>query len=96
LDPALLAPELRVRNWRPGDRYWPAQTKSPRKVKELLQGLHLGSGKPGWPVVESDGEIVWIPGFAPAARFRARGEKGSAVVIEEVTVGNSSDHGPQD
>jgi len=30
---------LRVRNWRAGDRYWPAHTKSPKKIKELLQVL---------------------------------------------------------
>ena len=90
LDPALLAPELRVRNWRPGDRYWPAHTKSPRKVKELLQERRLGAAKGLWPVVESGGEIVWIPGFAPAARFRVRTETATAVQIEEVAVGASA------
>lgn len=90
LDPALLAPELRVRNWRPGDRYWPAHTKAPRKVKELLQERRLGAAKALWPVVESGGEIVWIPGFAPQARFRVRPETATAVRIEEVTVGTSA------
>jgi hypothetical protein len=37
LDPALLQQELTVRNWRAGDRYWPAHSKAPRKIKELLQ-----------------------------------------------------------
>ena len=33
----LLPRQLIVRNWRPGDRFWPAHTKAPKKVKELLQ-----------------------------------------------------------
>lgn len=88
LDPAQLAPSLRIRNWRPGDRYWPAHTKSPRKVKELLQEHHIVQPrKAAWPVVESEGQIVWIPGFAPAANFLARSDTGPVVVIEEVSLG---------
>src|SRR5215469_12785442 len=37
LDPALVSKQITVRNWRPGDRFWPAHTRSPKKVKELLQ-----------------------------------------------------------
>ncbi|HJX84173.1 MAG TPA: tRNA lysidine(34) synthetase TilS, partial [Candidatus Angelobacter sp.] len=37
LDRTRLAPELTVRNWRAGDKFFPAHTKSPKKVKELLQ-----------------------------------------------------------
>ena len=37
LDPDTLPSRLAVRNWRPGDRFWPAHTKSPKKIKELLQ-----------------------------------------------------------
>ena len=96
LDPALLAPELRVRNWRPGDRYWPAHTKSPRKVKELLQERRLGPAKALWPVVESGGELVWIPGFAPAARFRVQADTAAAVRIEEVGTFAAAQNGPQD
>jgi tRNA(Ile)-lysidine synthase len=73
LDPALLAGELIVRNWCPGDRFWPAHSKAPKKVKELLQAKHLGGPqKKRWPVVVSEGEIVWLPGFACPAQFQAR------------------------
>ena len=41
LNSALLSKELRVRNWRPGDRFWPAHTKSAKKIKELLQEHHV-------------------------------------------------------
>ena len=53
----LLAPEyasrgLIVRNWRAGDRFWPAHTKAPKKIKELLQDRHItGDEKKRWPVV---------------------------------------------
>ncbi len=60
---------LRIRNWRPGDRYWPAHTREPKKVKELLQARHVpAAARAHWPVVvgEVDGmeHIVWVPGFA--------------------------------
>jgi tRNA(Ile)-lysidine synthase len=63
------AGNLRVRNWRPGDRYWPGHTREPKKVKELLQARHVpAQARAHWPVVvgESGGDeqIVWVPGFA--------------------------------
>jgi tRNA(Ile)-lysidine synthase len=48
------ARDLRVRNWRPGDRYWPAHTAAPKKLKELLQARHIPrEHKVRWPVVVS-------------------------------------------
>jgi tRNA(Ile)-lysidine synthase len=86
LNSALLGPEVTVRNWRAGDRYFPAHTQSPRKVKELLQPGRLG--KPVseverrlWPVVESGGRIVWIRGFPVPGEFAYH--EGTAVLIEE-------------
>jgi tRNA(Ile)-lysidine synthase len=90
MDPGLLAPRLRVRNWRPGDRYWPAHTKSPAKVKELLQERRIAQpAKSLWPVVVSGAEIVWVPGFPIPARFCLRGGAAAAAVLleEEVVVG---------
>ncbi len=44
--------ELRVRNWRAGDRYRPAHTAAPKKLKELLQARHIPRAhKALWPVV---------------------------------------------
>src|SRR5438046_539104 len=37
LDSGVAADELTIRNWHAGDRFWPAHTKGPKKVKELLQ-----------------------------------------------------------
>jgi tRNA(Ile)-lysidine synthase len=66
LDPAEVGERLTIRNWRPGDRYWPAHTAREKKVKELLADLHAtGAKKKLWPVaVDSQGRIVWMRGFA--------------------------------
>jgi tRNA(Ile)-lysidine synthase len=73
LDGQLLCGTLRVRNWRPGDRFWPAHTKAPKKMKELLQELKVKEPERGlWPVIVCGNEIVWVRGFAVPAQFRAR------------------------
>ncbi len=89
LDRTRLAPELTVRNWRAGDKFFPAHTKSPKKVKELLQAGRLGreispAERTSWPVVESAGEIIWMRGFSAPAGFATRA--GQAVLIEEVNL----------
>ena len=80
----LLPERLIVRNWRPGDRFWPAHTKSPRKIKELLQEHHVAQPERRlWPVVVSGSEIVWMRGFAVPASLRAQpGQEG--VLIREL------------
>jgi tRNA(Ile)-lysidine synthase len=84
LSAELLPGRLIVRNWRPGDRFWPAHTKSPKKIKELLQELHVAQpGRRLWPVAVSGDEIVWMRGFPVPARLRAKpGEE--AVLIREM------------
>jgi tRNA(Ile)-lysidine synthase len=81
LEPSLLARELTVRNWRPGDRFWPAHTKSPRKVKELLQERHLtGIERKLWPVAVSGEDIVWLRGFPGPARLAPKGAEGILIM----------------
>ncbi len=85
----LLKTPLTVRNWRPGDRFWPAHTKAPKKVKELLQERHVAQPERRlWPVVLSGDEIVWMRGFPAPAKMRADGQR-EAVLIRE-------DPGPMD
>ncbi|MGA8646022.1 MAG: tRNA lysidine(34) synthetase TilS, partial [Candidatus Sulfotelmatobacter sp.] len=80
----LLPGPLLVRNWRAGDRFWPAHTKSPKKVKELLQERHVTQPERRlWPVVVSGEEIVWMRGFPVPARLRAEAGQ-EAVLIREV------------
>jgi len=74
-----LSGRLKVRNWRAGDRFWPTHTKSPKKIKELLQERHVSAPERAlWPVVLSGDVIVWVRGFPVHAKFRA--EPGSAAV----------------
>ena len=71
LDPEKVQGEMRVRNWRPGDRFCPANTKQAKKVKELLSERHaVGIQKKLWPVVEAGGELVWMQGFAAPETLR--------------------------
>jgi tRNA(Ile)-lysidine synthase len=91
VDAKLLPERLTVRNWRPGDRYWPAHTKLPKKVKELLQEKHIAQpARSLWPVIVSGDEIVWMRGFPVPAKFGWKRE-GEAVLIREVPLGSQPD-----
>jgi len=83
LDADSLPGPLRVRNWRAGDRFWADHTKSPKKIKELLQEHHVAHPERRlWPVIVSGNEIVWLRGFAPPARLRAKlGRDAFAVLV---------------
>ena len=82
LDPTRLGSELIIRNWRPGDRFWPAHTRQEKKVKELLSDRHsTGSEKKRWPVAVCRGELVWVRGFAAPKAWLSR--SGHAIRIRE-------------
>jgi tRNA(Ile)-lysidine synthase len=86
LDRALLAAELKVRNWHPGDRFWPAHTKVAKKIKELLQDRHVaGPERKLWPVVVSGADVVWVRGFPAPAQLRP-GVDDNAVLIRETVL----------
>lgn len=55
--PALLRP------WKPGDRVRLRHSGAPRKVKEVLERMHItGSARATWPVLELDRRILWMQG----------------------------------
>jgi tRNA(Ile)-lysidine synthase len=84
-DPGLLRSELTVRNWRPGDRFWPAHRKSAKKIKELLQERKVtGTERKLWPVVASGEQIVWVRGFLAPLQLRPEDGSKQALVIREV------------
>jgi len=84
LDSAMLGKELRVRNWRAGDRFWPTHTKSPKKIKQLLQELHItGLERKLWPVVVRGADVVWVRGFPAPAHLRVREGVEHALAIQE-------------
>jgi tRNA(Ile)-lysidine synthetase-like protein len=76
-----------IRNWRAGDRFWPAHTAEEKKVKELLSDRHAtGAEKKLWPVAVAEGcGIVWIRGFPVPAAFRAPMRTPKAIWIREIT-----------
>ncbi|HXA86764.1 MAG TPA: tRNA lysidine(34) synthetase TilS [Candidatus Dormibacteraeota bacterium] len=87
LSTSLLGSKLTVRNWRAGDKFFPAHTQSPKKVKELLQPGRLGqefspAQRKAWPVIESAGQIVWMRSFPVSQDFASN--CGDAVLIEEI------------
>ncbi len=83
LDAEFLPGPFRVRNWRPGDRFWPAHTKSPKKIKELLQERHVAQPeRKSWPVAVSGDEIVWLRGFPVPAKCRAKPGRAAILIAE--------------
>jgi len=84
LDVSKLTEPLRVRNWRAGDRYWPAHGKGPRKMKELLQRRHLAVGeKKLWPVVTCGERLIWAHRFPVSEEFRAT-QADQSILIREM------------
>ena len=100
LDAGALAPavppgspvELQIRNWRPGDRFWPTHSKSAKKVKELLQTRKVfGPERALWPVaVNPAGELVWVRGFGVMAQLTVGPRTERAILIEESRPGATS------
>ncbi|HEU5350678.1 MAG TPA: tRNA lysidine(34) synthetase TilS [Terracidiphilus sp.] len=65
--PALLRP------WKPGDRVRLRHSSGPRKVKEVLERLHVsGQARALWPVLELNGRLLWMRGveLEPEAGLR--------------------------
>jgi tRNA(Ile)-lysidine synthase len=77
------AQNLKVRNWRAGDRFWPSNRKEPKKIKELLQDCHLtGVEKKCWPVIASGEEVIWVRGMG--VRRDCRALSGTGILITEL------------
>jgi tRNA(Ile)-lysidine synthase len=93
-DPACLPDRLRVRNWRPGDRFWPQHTRAPRKVKELLQERKIPlPQRHSWPVITSAAsgreEVIWLRGFRPPQQWLAAPGQAQALIIQEYALQNA-------
>jgi tRNA(Ile)-lysidine synthase len=72
--------DLIVRSWRAGDRFQQAHAAREHKVKELLNEIQVpASQRSLWPVIEADGQIVWLYGARNPSLRAATGEQ---VVIE--------------
>jgi tRNA(Ile)-lysidine synthase len=63
-----IEPPVVVRGWRPGDAYRPAGSVRTQKLKDLFQEHKVPSWeRRDWPIIESDGRIVWARRFGMAA-----------------------------
>jgi tRNA(Ile)-lysidine synthetase-like protein len=89
LDAVLLASELKVRNWRAGDRFWPSHTKAPKKIKELLHVT--GPERRLWPVVVSGTDVVWVRGLSAPTKWCSQRPGCSAVLIRELRIQDGID-----
>jgi tRNA(Ile)-lysidine synthase len=77
-------PAATLRNWKPGDRVRLRHSSGARKVKEVLERLHVtGSQRALWPVLEFGGQIVWMRGVEvePTAGFRV--EASNAEILSD-------------
>jgi tRNA(Ile)-lysidine synthetase-like protein len=86
LDLGRMPKEVLIRNWRAGDRFWPAHTAAARKVKELLSDRHAtGAEKKLWPVAIAEGcGLVWMRGFAVPVAYRAPAGAPRAIWIRQI------------
>jgi tRNA(Ile)-lysidine synthase len=87
-DPVRLPHQLQVRNWRPGDRFWPGHTRAPRKIKELLQERKVPlAQRRTWPVITSavsgHEEVIWVRGFPPPRQLLAPCGGKLGLIIQE-------------
>lgn len=88
LDLSSLSNPLTVRNWRAGDRFWPARRKCEKKVKELLAELNMPQvERKMWPVIVSGSDIVWMRGFPVGAKFRAVDPGRDKIFVREISQG---------
>ena len=65
-------PNLEIRAWQPGDRFHPMGAPGRKKVKDWFIDRRVPQvERKSLPLVLiSSGEVIWIPGFPPAERYK--------------------------
>ncbi len=77
-----LSGTLTIRAWRTGDRMQPAGLEGSKTLADLFTDNKVPrEERAGIPVVESDGEIVWVAGLAVGEGFRAAPYESEVVVL---------------
>jgi tRNA(Ile)-lysidine synthase len=78
-----LSGKLVLRNWRAGDRFRPFDSRRVWKLKELFRQRKIDvRARSHWPVLECNGEVVWVRGFSPDASA-VPATTGAVLTIEE-------------
>jgi tRNA(Ile)-lysidine synthase len=84
LDADLLRAPLILRNWRPGDAYRPLGRRDVRKLNRMfIAGRVPNRERASWPVLESEGRVIWVRGMPPAHEFCAGEGTRNGLLIEE-------------
>jgi tRNA(Ile)-lysidine synthase len=87
LDADRLRPPLILRSWRAGDAYRPLGRRQSHKLKQMFTSGRIPvQERVGWPVLESNGRIVWTRGMPPAQEFCVRQGTTTGLVVEEETL----------
>lgn len=75
---------LVLRNWRPGDSYRPQGSRRVRKLKRLLLQSRVPRSERGsWPVLTSEGRVIWALGYPVADELAAHPGTQTGLVIAE-------------
>lgn len=75
-NPTKPGPLARLRGYQAGDRVRLRYTQGPKRIKEVLERLRVPAGeRKQWPVLEWQGEIVWMRGADLESRATAAGLK---------------------
>ena len=76
---------LVLRNWRSGDSYRPHGSRRVRKLKRLLLESRVPrSARGGWPVLASEGKVIWASGYPVADEIAPQpGTQTGLVIVEE-------------
>lgn len=77
---------LAVRAWRAGDRMTPLGGTGRRLAVRCFQDAHVPAHeRAGWPLIEGDGRLAWIPGVCRSRELLpAAGEPAIRVEVERV------------
>jgi tRNA(Ile)-lysidine synthase len=82
VDRDALDAQLLVRTWRPGDRMAPLGQGGTKSLQDLFTARRVARARRATvPVVESGGEIVWVPGVATSERFKVTADTKEAVYL---------------
>ncbi len=86
---------LIVRSIRDGDRMRPLGMKGTRKLQDILVDEKVPRElRRDLPVVECDGEIVWLPGYRISEDWKVRGRQGSSIQITMTKTIDSAENVP--
>jgi tRNA(Ile)-lysidine synthase len=86
-----LGSELTVRAWRDGDRMRPVGLGGSKSLQDLFTDRKVPRAlRHTLPVVESDGEIVWVAGVAVDERFAAAEDAAGAVGLSARSVSGAA------